>query len=1140
MKKQLLLFVMLLLPLVASADAIDIGGIYYNLNAENKTAEVASNPNKYSGCVIIPSSVKYEGTDYTVTSIGTNAFFRCSDLSCVVIGNNVTAISGNNTFARGKLKDLWSFMETPPVIAKNTFQLNNKATLHVPASSIEAYRNAEYWNTSFLDIVAIDDNPINDNPITFADANVKALCVANWDNNGDGELSEREAFMVANLNGVFSQNETITSFDELPYFVNVSSIGENEFKDCSHLTSISIPSGVSTIGSEAFSGCSSLKNVWAYRQTPPDIEYTTFTNRINATLHVPIHSIAAYRSAYYWNEFLTILAISDKPLSSNPIVFADANVKALCVANWDTNGDGELSEMEASKVMDLQGVFSQNEAITSFDELSYFIGLQRIEDNEFKGCTNLTSISIPYCVASIGNTYLSEAFSGCDHLLKVELHCDAIVSCDFGEWGGGFPDIFGRQVEEYILGDEITGIGMSAFRGAYYMKSIKISDNVTKIGRRAFEWCYGYLRSLTLPNSLREIDDYAFNGCDLLTSINIPANVEKIGEWAFDHCSSLRRVYCYAKPIQYTDVYSFPFMSGYYQKATLHVPADMIEAYRKAKGWNGFGNIVALESVVDGLYYTFDDNAKTAEIVSTTGDLGVAFALPSTVNHDETTYNVTGIGARAFTSCYDLTSVTIPNSISSIGEGAFDNCTGLTSVVLGEGVTSIGAGAFYACTSLPSVVIPSSVTSIGTSVFSACHALTSIKVENGNAIYDSRNNCNAIIETATNTLVAGCPNTVIPEDVTKIGDYAFYYCTGLTSIIIPNGVTAIGSYAFSSCWGLTSIAIPSGATSIDNHAFSYCSSLTSIDIPNSVTSIGSYAFYYCGNLTSIIIPNGVTSIENNTFDNCSGLTSITIPNSVTSIGESAFNGCALTSVTIPNSVTSIGDGAFINCRSLTSIDIPSGVTSIGNYTFSYCGGLTSIAIPSGVTSIGNGAFQNCTGLTSVTIPNSVTSIGDGAFWDCSALISVTIPNSVSSIGGYAFQNCSGLTSVVIPSSVTIIGMRAFDGCLNMTNVYCYAEQVPEKGNSYSATIWDGFNCQDATLHVPAGSIEDYRNNREWKDFGSIVALTEDDPKPTGIKNVRSQKSEVKGAFLDLNGRQLNGEPTQKGLYIHHGKKIIVK
>ena len=123
---------------------------------------------------------------------------------------------------------------------------------------------------------------------------------------------------------------------------------------------------------------------------------------------------------------------------------------------------------------------------------------------------------------------------------------------------------------------------MSAFRGAYYMKSIKISDNVTKIGRRAFEWCYGYLRSLTLPNSLREIDDYAFNGCDLLTSINIPANVEKIGEWAFDHCSSLRRVYCYAKPIQYTDVYSFPFMSGYYQKATLHVPADMIEAYRKA------------------------------------------------------------------------------------------------------------------------------------------------------------------------------------------------------------------------------------------------------------------------------------------------------------------------------------------------------------------------------------------------------------------------------------------------------------------------------------------------------------------------------------------------------------------------------
>ena len=235
-------------------------------------------------------------------------------------------------------------------------------------------------------------------------------------------------------------------------------------------------------------------------------------------------------------------------------------------------------------------------------------------------------------------------------------------------------------------------------------------------------------------------------------------------------------------------------------------------------------------------------------------------------------------------------------------------------------VTSIGDYAFFDCTGLTSITIPNSVTSIGDCAFEDCTGLTSITVADGNTTYHAVGNC--VIETASKTLILGCKNSVIPTDgsVTSIGNYAFYYCTSLTSITIPNSVTSIGKDAFYGCTGLTSISIPNSVTSIGRSAFFGCAGLTSISIPNSVTSIGDDAFRGCTGLTSITIPNSVTSIGYYTFDGCTGLTSISIPNSVTSIGSSTFQGCTgLTSISIPNSVTSIGSYAFRGCTGLTSI-----------------------------------------------------------------------------------------------------------------------------------------------------------------------------------------------------------------------------
>ena len=316
---------------------------------------------------------------------------------------------------------------------------------------------------------------------------------------------------------------------------------------------------------------------------------------------------------------------------------------------------------------------------------------------------------------------------------------------------------------------------------------------------------------------------------------------------------------------------------------------------------------------------------------------------------------------------------------------------------------------------------------------------------------------------------------IMPDGVTKIGNYAFNFCSSLTSIVIPNSVTSIGSSAFPYT-GLTSITIPSSVTSIGSVAFAACSKLTSINV-NSGNSkyISIDGILFDKNKTTLIrypeaktgttytIPNSVTSIRSFAFNGCSKLTSITIPNSVTSIGSSAFYGCsALTSITIPNSVTSIGDLAFNNCSKLTSITIPNSVTSIGDLAFKACSKLTSINVNSGntkYTSIDGILFdKNKTALisypegktgTTYTIPSSVTNIIGSAFSN-TGLTSITIPSSVTSIGISAFAN-TGLTSITIPSSVTSIGIYAFSYCKNLTKVTFSNTSGWWVTTSYSAT-----------------------------------------------------------------------------------------
>ena len=234
---------------------------------------------------------------------------------------------------------------------------------------------------------------------------------------------------------------------------------------------------------------------------------------------------------------------------------------------------------------------------------------------------------------------------------------------------------------------------------------------------------------------------------------------------------------------------------------------------------------------------------------------------------------VTSIGYGAFYGCKGMTSVSIPNSITKIDGVAFCECSALKSVIIPESVTTIGDWAFFECSALKSITIPSSVTSIGENVISGCTSIASVTVESGNKVYDSRENCNAIIETATNTLIASCRNTVIPNSVTALGNYAFSNHP-LPSVEIPSSVTSIGKNGFAGCSDIKSFTLPSGVTTIGESAFRDCTSLTSFSFPEGVTEIQQWTIYMCTGLKSVTIPSSVTNIATGVFVGCNALTDI--------------------------------------------------------------------------------------------------------------------------------------------------------------------------------------------------------------------------------------------------------------------------
>ena len=609
------------------------------------------------------------------------------------------------------------------------------------------------------------------------------------------------------------------------------------------------------------------------------------------------------------------------------------------------------------------------------------------------------------------------------------------------------------------------------------VENIVINDGVGGIGKNAFYGCSA-LTSVTIPNSVTTIGEVAFRGCSSMATVTIGTGVTYIGRDAFYRCTAVTDVYCNADPDALT--WEEADCDDFKENGTtiIHV-ANAAPWYAK---FTGVVNGIFRDPSTIPLTWDYDSDTKTLTFSGTE-------AIPSYSDSDDRPWfndfpeaekiviedGVLGIGRNAFYSYKDLTSVTIPNSVTNIGKYAFEDCTSLTSIT-----------------------IPASVTNISTHVFKYCKNLATLTVDSKNPVYDSRNNCNAIIETSSNTLVAGCVGTTIPTGVTSIGDDAFYGCTGLMSISIPASVTSIGYYAFEECSSLTSVTVYSQDCTLGNGAFDGCNILETIYVPSDLvdhykTAWSDYAGIIvgfvggdCGATVTWKLGSGVLTICGTgamaDYDDPSGqpwkdyrssITRVVIEEGVTTIGKKAFAGCTgLTSVTVYALDCTLGNGAFDGCNNLEAIYVPS--DKVENYKAAenwsaYASIITEIIISQGycgaegheedVTWVLKNTSHNYTltisgtgdmadyidsdyqpwysyarNIAKVVINDGVTSIGDYAFSDCSALTSVTIPNSVTSIGDYAFYNCSALPSVTIPNNVTSIGDFAFSDCSALPSV----------------------------------------------------------------------------------------------------------
>ena len=837
---------------------------------------------------------------------------------------------------------------------------------------------------------------------------------------------------------------------------SVTTIGKYTFSNCNSLTSIDMPSTITSIGKRAFNICSSLTSVDIPSSVTSIKEYTFFkcTSLTNVTIPSSVTEIG--KMAFKYCNSLTSINIPSSVIS------IDYSAFNFCPALTSIVVDAANTVYDSRDNCNAIIEKATNALILGCKTTIIPSTITRINDYAFFGCKNLISIDIPSSVTSIS----FDAFLECTNLTSIDIP------------------------------SSVTSIEDGAFSKCTNLTSIDIPSSVTSIGHSAF-YLSG-LTSINIPTSVTYMGERTFESCNNLTSANILASIDTIPGFTFKSCTNLKNVVI-PSTVTFIDYYAFlgpPNLDTIVCKGVTPPSVDEPEL-------NGNVLLVPCEAVSN---YQNDTYFSTKNIVgSQQREITDTICVGETYDFYGNTVNQSGVYFHTISatsgSCDSLITLNLfvkpnfsdtINKVIYVGDTLAFNGTNLTT----EGTYVANLQTISGCDSIVTLnllTIPrDTVTLI------QIDTVRDTLYENNKLYYTVKYHTLTSSYTAEVTYKSSGENyisgdIVIPSEV-NIGGVNY-------------SVTSIGANAFKNCSGLTSVVLPSSITSIGNHAFNNCTNLTSINIPSSVNYIGQSAFYNCKSLISINIPPLVDIIPTSAF-NGSGLTSIDIPSTVTIIGNAAFDGTNLTTVTIPSSVNSIGQGAFSNCKYLTSVEISSpNIFDIKEQVFAFCDNLTNISVATGNV---YDSRDNC----NAVIIDSISTLLAG----CKNTI---IPSTVTTINKFAFLGCSGLRSITIPASVTTIKNWAFEACDNLDTMICEGVTPP--------TITNNSTLVGSVLFVPCEAIEAYKNDTYFSShFGNNILSLDTLTKTIDGTICENETYDFNGKTLSTSGTYYFTEKNTKG------------